>query len=165
MQFGWTADEPTSYQVLSSAYEADQFHRYCRHLLRWATGNPGGVAETIPPLDEIQENPRHQVVIATKVRARMGDGPNDEGLSRAHLIQAVEDSLRRLQSDYIDLYQTHWYDESTPIEETLSALDDLVHQGKVRYLGCSNYPAWRLVQSLWVADRFGTARYDLATTL
>jgi aryl-alcohol dehydrogenase-like predicted oxidoreductase len=162
MQFGWTADEPTSYQVLSSAYEAGiNFFDTADIYSRWATGNPGGVAETIlGHWMKSKKIPRHQVVIATKVRGRMGDGPNDEGLSRAHLIQAVEDSLRRLQCDYIDLYQTHWYDESTPIEETLATLDDLVHQGKVRYLGCSNYPAWRLMQSLWVADRFGTARFD-----
>lgn len=72
----------------------------------------------------------------------------------------VENSLRRLQTDYIDLYQTHWYDESTPIEETLSALDDLVRQGKVRYIGCSNYPAWRLMQALWYAERDKVSRYD-----
>jgi len=90
----------------------------------------------------------------------MGEGPNDEGLSRAHIITEVENSLKRLKTDYIDLYQTHWYDENTPIEETLSALDDLVHQGKVRYIGCSNYPAWRLMQALWYADRDNLSRYD-----
>ena len=84
---------------------------------------------------------------------------NDEGLSRAHVMDAVEASLRRLGTDYIDLYQTHWYDEHTPIEETLRALDDLTHQGKVRYIGCSNYPAWRLTESLWVSRLNGLARY------
>jgi aryl-alcohol dehydrogenase-like predicted oxidoreductase len=72
----------------------------------------------------------------------------------------VDGSLRRLQTDYIDLYQTHWYDENTPIEETLSALDDLVRQGKVRYIGCSNYPAWRLMESLWASDRLRLARFE-----
>jgi aryl-alcohol dehydrogenase-like predicted oxidoreductase len=103
---------------------------------------------------------RTQVILATKVRGTMGPGPNDEGLSRAHILTAVEGSLRRMKTDYIDLYQTHWYDENTPIEETLSALDDLVRQGKVRYAGCSNYTAWRLMQALWYADRDNLTRYD-----
>ncbi|MCB0146771.1 MAG: aldo/keto reductase, partial [Caldilineaceae bacterium] len=87
-------------------------------------------------------------------------GPNGEGLSRVHIIKACEDSLRRLQTDYIDLYQTHWYDDETPIEETMAALDSLVRQGKVRYVGCSNYPAWRLMQALWACDKGNLVRYD-----
>jgi aryl-alcohol dehydrogenase-like predicted oxidoreductase len=83
----------------------------------------------------------------------MGDGPNDQGLSRVRIFNAVEASLTRLGTDYIDLYQAHWFDEETPIEETLQAFDDLIHQGKVRYIGASNYPVWRLMQSLWVADK------------
>jgi aryl-alcohol dehydrogenase-like predicted oxidoreductase len=90
----------------------------------------------------------------------MGDGPNDQGLSRKHIFDAVEASLRRLQTDTIDLYQTHAFDETTPIEETLSALTDLVRQGKVRYIGCSNYPAWRLMQALWTSDQQHLARFD-----
>jgi aryl-alcohol dehydrogenase-like predicted oxidoreductase len=90
----------------------------------------------------------------------MGTGPNDEGLSRLHIMKAVEDSLRRLDTDYIDLYQTHSYDQNVPIDETMRALDDLVRQGKVRYTGCSNYPAWRLMQSLWTSDSLGLIRYD-----
>ncbi|HEX9618281.1 MAG TPA: aldo/keto reductase [Anaerolineales bacterium] len=162
MQFGWTAGESLSYQILSASYKAGiNFIDTANIYSRWAQGNPGGVAETIIG-DWINTNgvPRHQLVIATKVRGRIGDHPNDEGLSRAHILQAVEDSLKRLQTDYIDLYQTHWFDENTPIEETLSAFDDLVHQGKVRYIGCSNYPAWRLVQSLWAADRLNTVHFD-----
>jgi aryl-alcohol dehydrogenase-like predicted oxidoreductase len=104
--------------------------------------------------------PRDRLVIATKVRGRLGEGPNDEGLSRVHIMQAVEASLRRLQTNYIDLYQTHWSDESTPIEETLKAMDDLVRQGKVRYIGASNYKAWELMQALWVADKNNLVRYD-----
>ena len=104
--------------------------------------------------------PRDQIVLATKVRAPVGDGPNDQGLSRAHIFNAIEASLRRLNTDYIDLYQTHYFDEETPIDETLSALDDLVHQGKVRYIGCSNYPAWRLMGALWASDTYRLARYD-----
>jgi aryl-alcohol dehydrogenase-like predicted oxidoreductase len=162
MQFGWTADEGSSCEILSAAYEAGiNFIDTANIYSRWAAGNPGGVSETIiGKWMKDSDIPRHQIIIATKVRGVMGDGPNDEGLSRAHIMTAVEDSLNRLQTDYIDLYQAHWYDENTPIEETLSSLDDLVHQGKVRYIGCSNYPAWRLMQSLWASDRKNLVRYD-----
>jgi aryl-alcohol dehydrogenase-like predicted oxidoreductase len=162
MQFGWTADESLSYQILSASFEAGiNFLDTADIYSRWAQGNAGGVAETIIGNWIKKENiSRHQLVIATKVRGRMGDDPNDEGLSRAHILRAVEDSLDRLGTDYIDLYQPHWFDEHTPVEETLSAFDDLVHQGKVRYIGCSNFPAWRLVQSLWAADRLNLVRFD-----
>lgn len=162
MQFGWTADEATSFRILDAAFEAGiNFIDTADIYSTWVEGNPGGVAETIIG-KWIQRSgiPRQQLVIATKVRGRMGQAPNDEGLSRAHILNAVEGSLRRLNSDYIDLYQTHWYDERTPIEETLAALDDLVHQGKVRYIGCSNYPAWRLTEAVWVSHLHGLRRYD-----
>ncbi len=162
MQFGWTADEEQSNRVLSAAWEAGiNFIDTADIYSKWAPGNPGGVSESI--IGAWMKNvkiPRDKIVIATKVRGRMGDGPNDEGLSRAHILNAVEASLRRLQTDYIDLYQTHSFDADTPIEETLLALDALVRQGKVRYIGCSNYPAWRLMQALWTADKLGTARFD-----
>jgi aryl-alcohol dehydrogenase (NADP+) len=103
---------------------------------------------------------RQQVVLATKVRGRMGPSPNDTGLNRVHIMQAVEDSLRRLHTDYIDLYQMHAPDPSTPVEVTLRALDDLVHQGKVRAIGCSNYAAWELCKSLWVSDRRNLVRFE-----
>ena len=90
----------------------------------------------------------------------MGAGPNDQGLSRKHIIAACEASLRRLQTDYIDLYQTHAWDEHTPLDETLRALDDLVRAGKVRYLGCSNLPAWHLMAALWISEKHNLARYD-----
>ncbi len=92
----------------------------------------------------------------------MWDGPNGEGLSRGHLIQACEDSLRRLDTDHIDLYQTHWFDAETPIDETLRALDDLVRAGKVRYIGCSNYPAWRLLRSALDERQAGPGALRLA---
>jgi len=91
---------------------------------------------------------------------KVGPGPNDEGLSRRHIIKAVDVSLRRLHTDYIDLYQPHSFDAETPIDETLRALDDCVRQGKIRYLGCSNYPAWRVAQALGVSEAKGLARYD-----
>jgi len=162
MQFGWTANEEQSYPILNAAYQAGiNFFDTADIYSRWVQGNPGGVAETILGNWMKKFNiPRHQVILATKVRGRMGDGPNDEGLSRAHIMQAVDASLRRLDTDYIDLYQTHWFDENTPIEETLSTLTDLVHQGKVRYIGCSNYPAWRLMEALWDSQSKHLARYD-----
>src|SRR4051812_20505013 len=95
---------------------------------------------------------REQVLIATKVRMPMGDGPNDAGLSRHHIIRGAEASLRRLKTDYIDLYQVHEWDGHTPLEETLTALDDLVRSGKVRYIGCSNYAAWHLMKALATSD-------------
>ncbi len=94
----------------------------------------------------------HKVILATKGFNAMGDGPNDKGASRYHLIAAVEDSLRRLQSDHIDLYQMHRWDDDTPIEETLRALDDLVRSGKVRYIGASNYMAWQLARANLLAE-------------
>jgi len=127
---------------------------------RWVEGNAGGVSEEIIGRWMQERGNRQQMVVATKGRGNMWEGPNGEGLSRAHLIKACEDSLRRLQTDYIDLYQTHWFDADTPIEETMAALDTLVQQGKVRYVGCSNIPAWRLVEALWASDRLGLARYD-----
>jgi aryl-alcohol dehydrogenase-like predicted oxidoreductase len=162
MQFGWTADEPLAFQILSHSFDAGiNFFDTADIYSRWVEGNSGGVAEAmIGRWIKSSQIPRHRLIIATKVRGRMGDGPNDEGLSRAHIMAAVEGSLRRLNTDYIDLYQTHWYDENTPIEETLLALDDLVHQGKVRYIGCSNYPAWRLMQALWASNHLGIARFD-----
>ena len=162
MQFGWTADEDTAYRILSEAYQAGvNFIDTADIYSRWVEGNPGGIAETIiGRWIKKFSIPREKLVIATKVNGPMGDGPNDRGLSRVHIMNAVEASLRRLQTDWIDLYQTHAYDAHAPIEETLRAMDDLVRQGKVRYLGCSNYPAWRLMQALWVSDRSGLARFD-----
>jgi aryl-alcohol dehydrogenase-like predicted oxidoreductase len=162
MQFGWTADEALAFQILDAAFEAGiNFIDTADIYSNWVEGNPGGVAETIIGKWMKRSGiPRQQLVIATKVRGRMGPQPNDEGLSRAHILNAVEGSLRRLGTDYIDLYQTHWYDEHVPIQETLATLDDLVHQGKVRYLGCSNYPAWRLTEALWVSRLGNLRRYD-----
>jgi aryl-alcohol dehydrogenase-like predicted oxidoreductase len=103
---------------------------------------------------------RKDVVIATKVFGRVGPGRNDVGASRGHIMDAVEASLRRLQIDYIDLYQIHGNDSITPIEETLRALDDLVRQGKVRYIGCSNWQAWKLAKALGISEFKGLARFD-----
>jgi aryl-alcohol dehydrogenase-like predicted oxidoreductase len=98
---------------------------------------------------------REQVEVLTKVRASMGDGPHDKGLSRKHIVEACEASLRRLQTDYIDLYQAHSWDPDAPLDETLRAFDDLVRAGKVRYIGCSNFKGWQLTLSHWTSDRHG----------
>ncbi|MGA7914150.1 MAG: aldo/keto reductase [Candidatus Acidiferrales bacterium] len=102
---------------------------------------------------------RDKVLISTKATFKMGPGPNEIGSSRSHLIHACEASLRRLNTDYIDLYQMHGFDALTPVEETLSALNDLVHSGKVRYIGCSNFSGWHLMKSLDVSEKYGWTRY------
>ena len=103
---------------------------------------------------------RHDFVVATKGFIATGPGPNDVGLSRKHLIDAVEASLKRLQTDYIDLYQVHYFDPDTPLEESLKTLDDLIRQGKIRYIGCSNFAAWQLMRALWVSDKQGLERFE-----
>jgi aryl-alcohol dehydrogenase-like predicted oxidoreductase len=164
MQFGWSADEETSYAVMDAFVEAggnliDTADIYSN----WVPNNPGGVSEEIIGRWMKRRGNRERVLIATKVRGPMGhngsEGRNHplqrEGLSRKWILRAAEDSLRRLQTDYIDLYQVHWIDNQVPIEETLSALTDLVRRGWVRYIGCSNFSAWRLMQALWVSDKHG----------
>ena len=162
MNFGWTTPPDMAEPIFDAFVEAGgNFIDTADIYSTWAKGNPGGVAEScIGRWLKKRNGMREKIVLATKVRGRTGDGPNAEGLSRKHLFDAVEASLRRMQTDHIDLYQTHWYDEHTPIDETLRALDDLVRQGKVRYLGCSNTPAWRLMEALWTSDKLGLARFD-----
>ncbi|WP_420645123.1 aldo/keto reductase [Candidatus Leptofilum sp.] len=162
MQFGWSADEATSHTIMSRAIELGcNFFDTADIYSRWVDGNEGGVSEQIIG-NWLTASGVHRdsLVLATKVRGQMGDGPNDQGLSRLHIMQSVENSLRRLQTDYIDLYQVHWPDEETPLDETLSALTNLVQAGKIRYIGCSNYPAWLLAKSLWVSDVKNLARFD-----
>ena len=162
MQFGWTADEAFSLRVLADAYEAGiTFIDTADIYSRWADGNPGGVSERIIG-KWLKESgiPRDRIILATKVRGNMGGGLGNEGLSRAHILKSIENSLQRLQTDYIDLYQAHWPDDNTPIEETLRAFDELIKQGKVRYAGASNYAAWQLMQALWASDREKITRFD-----
>ncbi|MEV4347592.1 aldo/keto reductase [Actinoplanes sp. NPDC049596] len=120
------------------------------NLIDTADVYSAGLSEEI--LGEALGSDRDEVLIATKARMPMGDGPNDAGLSRHHIIRAAEASLRRLGTDYIDLYQVHEWDGQTPLEETLTALDDLVRSGKVRYIGCSNYAAWQMMKALGISD-------------
>lgn len=161
MTFGNQADEETSFAIMDAADNAGVT------FIDTADVYPlGGDLSSVGRTEEIvgrwlrARSARDRIVLATKCRGAMGPGPNDEGLSRYHIMRACEASLRRLQTDVIDLYQVHWPDPATPIEETLRALDDLVHQGKVRYVGCSNFPAWQLATALWTSDSHNLARFD-----
>ena len=116
-----------------------------------------GIAEQM--LGKALNRKRKDVIVATKVRGRMGSGPNDVGLSRHHIIEGCNASLKRLGTDYIDLYQVHNWDHQTPIEETMCALNDLVRTGKVRYIGCSNFTGWQLMKSLAISEKYGYARF------
>jgi aryl-alcohol dehydrogenase-like predicted oxidoreductase len=127
------------------------------NLFDTADAYSGGMSEEI--LGQAVAGRREQVLIATKASFRTGKGPNDLGNSRHHIVSACEASLRRLQTDYIDLYQMHGFDALTPVEETLSALENLVRSGKVRYIGCSNFSGWHLMKSLSVSERYGWSRF------
>jgi len=118
-----------------------------------------GVSEEMLGVALAENGRRQRALVATKVRFKMGEGPNEAGLSRHHIIHQCEASLRRLKTDVIDLYQVHEWDGMTPIEETMAALDTLVEQGKVRYIGCSNYSGWHIMKALAAADRRGGARF------
>lgn len=161
MTFGNQANESTSFAIMDAADHAGVTFIDTADVYPLG-GDLAGVGRT----EEIvgnwlrTRNARERIVLASKCRGAMGPGPNDEGLSRYHIIRACEASLRRLQTDVIDLYQVHWPDPVAPIEETLRALDDLVRQGKVRYIGCSNFPAWQLATALWTSDKHGLARFD-----
>ncbi|MGB6003254.1 MAG: aldo/keto reductase [Ornithinimicrobium sp.] len=166
MQFGWSIDQDQSFEVLDAYAEVGgNFVDSADVYTAWSASmggppNAGGVSEEILGAWMAARRNRDDIVVATKVRAPMGESFGEgrstrhqrEGLSRRWIIRACEYSLRRLGVDHIDLYQAHWIDPVTPIEETLSAFTDLVRQGKVRYLGCSNFSAWRLVEALWVSD-------------
>lgn len=159
MTFGRQCDEATSQAVMDTAVENGV------NFFDSADVYPvGGMLDLVGRSEEIVgrwlKGRREQIVLATKCWGAMGTGPNDSGLSRKHIYHAIEGSLRRLQTDYIDLYQVHAPDPDTPLDETLRALDDLVRQGKVRYLGCSNFQAWLLACALWISDKHGLARFD-----
>jgi aryl-alcohol dehydrogenase-like predicted oxidoreductase len=159
MTFGHQCDPPTSFAILDRAAQ------------RGVTFLDTADAYPVPPTPETAgrteeivgawlQGKRDRFVLASKCRIRVGHGTNDEGLSRLHVLRACEDSLRRLRTDYLDLYQAHAPDPETPAEETLRAFDTLVQQGKVRYLGVSNYPAWLVALNLGLSERLNLARYD-----
>jgi aryl-alcohol dehydrogenase (NADP+) len=159
MTFGNQCDEAASFAILDRAAEAGiTFLDTADCYPVPPTPETAGRTEAI--IGKWLHGKRDRFVLATKCRIRTGTGPTDEGLSRRHIFRAVEDSLRRLRTDWIDLYQAHAPDPDTPLEETLRAFDDLVRQGKVRYIGCSNYPAWQVALSLGASARLGLARFD-----
>lgn len=159
MTFGLQSDETTSFSILDKAAEGGI------DFLDTADTYPlGGELDTRGRTEEVLgrwlKGKRDQFIVATKCFGQTGPAPFDGGNSRKHIMSAVEASLRRLQTDYVDLYQLHQYDPLTPIDESLGALDDLVHQGKVRYIGCSNFLTYRLVRAVGRSETLGLARFD-----
>jgi aryl-alcohol dehydrogenase-like predicted oxidoreductase len=152
MTFGHGTDMAEAERVVGKSLDAGL------NFFDTANGYNNGESETM--LGRALGKRRREVVIATKVFNPMGPGPNDSGMSRLHIMQAVEDSLRRLGTDYIDVYFIHHVDTQTPLEEMLRAFDDLVRQGKIRYTACSNYEAWRLMEAVWISDSKGLARFE-----
>ena len=157
--FGWTADEPSSFKLLD-AFVAAGFNAIdtADVYSKWAPGHLGGESETILGKWLKRSGNRDKVIIATKVGLEMG--PGKKGLSRSYILRAAEDSLQRLQTDYIDLYQSHIDDADTAIEETLGAYADLIAQGKVRAIGASNYTADRFAAALEISKKTGLPRYE-----
>jgi 1-deoxyxylulose-5-phosphate synthase len=159
--FGNQANEATSFSLMDAADQAGVNFFDTANVYPFEAGIENvGMTEEIIGNWLRERKARDRIVLATKCSSKIGPGPNDEGLSRRHIIAACEQSLRRLKTDYIDLYQVHAFDPSTPIEETLRTLDDLVHAGKVRYIGCSNFPAWRLSDALWTSKLLKLARFE-----
>jgi aryl-alcohol dehydrogenase-like predicted oxidoreductase len=151
MTFGHGTDNAEAERIVQTSLDAGVM------FFDTADGYSDGASETM--LGRALGARRREAVIATKVFNAMGPGPNDSGMSRVHIMNAVEDSLRRLGTDYIDLYYIHHVDIQTPLEEMLRAFDDLVRHGKVRYTACSNYEAWRLMEALWLSDSKGLIRF------
>lgn len=149
--FGRYVDERGTAEVVNAAFEAGI------NFFDTADIYNAGVSERY--LGAALRGQRERALIATKVGMRMGPGPNESGSSRKHIFSGVHDSLKRLDTEYIDLLQIHAFDPDTPLEETLDALNDLVRSGAVRYIGCSNYDAWRLTQSLWISDKRNWASF------
>ncbi len=152
MNFGSQVDEKGAAQIIDKALDAGV------NFFDTADVYTGGRSEEI--VGKILKEKRDSIVLATKVRGKVGEGINDSGLSRKHVIKGIEDSLRRLQTDYIDVYYAHMPDHDTSLEETIRAMSDLVQQGKVRYIACSNYTAWELCKSLWISDKYNRERFE-----
>jgi aryl-alcohol dehydrogenase-like predicted oxidoreductase len=151
MMFGGETDRAASVRIIHKAIDLGM------NFIDTANMYHKGESERV--VGQAIAGRRDHVVLATKGRLAMGSGPNDAGASRLHLMRALEGSLQRLNTDYVDIYYLHSPDEDTPIEETLRAMDDMVRSGKVRYIGCSNFRAWRLCEALWVSDRLNLNRF------
>ena len=153
MNFGGPTDEADSIAIINRALDGGI------NFIDTANVYNAGESERIVGKALKENGRRGEVVLATKVYGKMGDGPNDQGVSRYHIIKACEDSLHRLQTDHIDLYQLHRPPMTVPQDETLRAFDDLVRAGKVRYIGCSTFPAWKVMEALAISERQNLARY------
>lgn len=151
MTFGHGADASESERMVHLAWDAG--------VNFFDTANSYGEGQSEIMLGKALKGRRRDAVVATKFFNPMGSGPNDSGMSRVHIMQAIDDSLKRLQMDYVDIYYIHHVDTQTPLEEMLRALDDLVRQGKVRYTACSNYQAWRLSEALWISESQKLAKF------
>lgn len=157
--FGWTLDQDKSFEILDGFFAADfNFIDTADVYSRWAPGNEGGESEKIIGNWMKARNNRNKVILATKVGSDMGDGK--KGLSKKYILEAVDASLKRLQTDYIDLYQSHYDDPETPVEETLEAYDQLIRAGKVRWIGASNFTAERLKESLAASQKLSLPKYQ-----
>jgi len=157
--FGWTVDEPAAFTLLDALVSSGlNFIDTADAYSRWAPGNSGGESETVIGNWLKRSGAREKVIIATKVGMEMG--PDKKGLSKPYILRSAENSLRRLQTDYIDLYQSHIDDSETPLEETLEAYAELIRQGKIRAVGASNYSAQRLSQALRVSEQNRLPRYE-----
>lgn len=152
MTFGHGADEAESKRMVDLAID------HGVNFFDTANSYADQLSEVY--LGKALKEKRRDAIIATKFFNPVGPGPNDSGMSRVHIMQAIEDSLQRLDMDYVDIYYIHHVDAQTPLEEMLRAVDDLVHQGKVRYIACSNYQAWRLMEALWTSDHNNLARFE-----
>jgi aryl-alcohol dehydrogenase-like predicted oxidoreductase len=151
MNFGGVTNEDDSIRIIHAALDAGV------NFVDTANVYNDGQSEVV--VGKALRDRRDKVVLATKVHFKVGEGPNDEGNSRLHILKACDDSLRRLQTDYIDLYQIHRPNLEIPVDETLGALTDLVRAGKVRYIGCSTHPAWLVMEALAISERLHLARY------
>lgn len=157
--FGWTIDEQQSYKILDRFYhQGFNFLDTADSYSTWAPGNQGGESETIIGQWMKRSNNREKIIVATKVGSDMGMGYKD--ISKNYILKAVDESLRRLQTDYIDLYQTHWDVESVPVEETLEAYQQLIQMGKIRWIGASNISAGRLRESLEASEKYQLPKYQ-----
>ncbi|MFX1253689.1 MAG: aldo/keto reductase [Promethearchaeota archaeon] len=161
MQMGWRIDEKASFELMDKAlelgincFDTADIYSY------WADNSYPGKTEEIIGRWLKARGTRDNLVLATKLRGAMSDDINDRGLSRRHVHQAILGSLKRLQTDWVDLYQIHSFDEDTPIEETLHALNTLVDRGIVNYIGASNIQPWQLVEALWMSERYGYVRFE-----
>ena len=151
MNFGGATQEADSIRIIHAALDAGF------NFVDTANVYNEGQSEIV--VGKALAGRRSQVILATKVHGKMGEGLNDQGNSRLHILKACEDSLRRLNTEYIDLYQIHRPNPEIPVDETLRALTDLVQAGKVRYIGCSTHPAWMVMEALAISERYGYARY------